>query len=347
MERKRLLGGMVRSSLAGMAGSSPIELCVPNGRDMAHVAGFSAKLARLGSASAVHFSFQGVNFVTPGWMLLTVRALRDFRSARPGTKCKVVQATSQALLYAGNAGFFDALGVPWSRNMGEAPATANYIPITERRVEDLFADQPLYRAAGELVQEDARRLASILTQEGHGIAFDYVSYALREIIRNVIEHSCAERFQVAAQYWPATGVAEVAIGDPGIGISQSLMANSKYSPPDDAAALLLATQAGVSGAFISRRNDDDWANSGYGLYMARGLAHGKQGFVLASGSAALVGGDRGQKVVGAAMTGTCVVLRLRARGVSLEDRLSALLAKVGGSPSRASMSTRVNSGTHQ
>jgi hypothetical protein len=277
-------------------------------------------------------------------MLLMVRALRGFRDGHPGTRCKVVETTSSAMTYAGHAGFFDALGVKWGRGIGEAHDSSTFLPITSRKIRDLFADQPVFRPAGDIIQEDAEKLSAILAQSREGVLFDTLSYAIREIIRNVVEHSQADEFLLAAQCWVAAGTAEIAIADSGVGIAASLSFNGKYSPGNDADALLLATRPGVSGAILTRHSDDAWANSGYGLYMARGLADGKQGFILASGRAALMSGDDAQAMVEGAIKGTCVALRLRAGATPLEMRLSELVARGDGTPSHASMRAKVKSG---
>jgi hypothetical protein len=314
---------------------------VPDGRDLVSVLRFSSQLAAVESLSEAEFCFAKVRFTTPGWMMLMVRALRDFRDSRPGTKCRVKNTNSNAMLYAGHAGFFDALGMRWSRRMGEAATTSTFIPITERAIADLFANQPKFRAVGDVIQDDADNLAAILTQDRVGTLFDTLSYALREIIRNVVEHAEAADFRIAAQCWVAQGIAELAISDKGIGIAASLAANSKYAPTDDAEALLLATQPGVSGVFISERNDDAWANSGYGLFMAKGLGDGAQGFILASGSSAVVAGNGREILLPTSLSGTCVILRLRAGDKTLQERLSEMAARGGKSPSRASMSVRI------
>jgi hypothetical protein len=318
-----------------------VKIVIPNGRDLLGALSFSAELPKTERVPNVEFSFESVDFTSPGWMLLVVRTLREFRAARPGTHCKVVDTTSNAMSYAGHAGFFDALGLTWGRAMGEASDTSTFVPIRQRSVRELFDGHPLFRPAGDIIQEDAERLSALLAQAHEGPLFETLSYAIREIVRNVVEHSGASDFHIAAQCWLPRGVAEIAIADAGIGITAGLIANGKHAPSDDAIALSLATQPGVSGVFISRHADDAWANSGYGLYMAKGLADGKRGFTLVSGEAALIAGPDGETTVSAALKGTCVVLRLRAESKSLEQRLAELVSKVGGTPSRASMSARV------
>jgi hypothetical protein len=226
-------------------------------------------------------------------MIIVARALKGFREARPGTHCRVVQTKTSAMQYAGYAGFFDALGIPWNNAMGEAPTSSTFIPVTERSVASLFETQPLWRRAGDIIQEDAEKLAGLLAQSQESVLFRTLAYALREIIRNVVEHSKSAKFRIAAQCWPVSGTAEIAIADAGIGIAAALASNRKYAPPNDASALTLATQPGVSGTIISARSDDAWANSGYGLFIAKALADGRHGFSLISGAAALVAGGKG------------------------------------------------------
>lgn len=317
------------------------QVSVPSARDMVAVARFSAEIAALDRHPKIDFSFRSVDFVTPGWMLLVARTLRTFRDDRPGTLCRVADTSSSAMAYAGHAGFFDAVGAKRGNSVGEARDSSTFIPVTCRNIRDLFADQPLYRPAGDIIQEDAERLASILAQRAEGDLFDTLSYSIREIIRNVVEHSEASEFLFAAQCWVAAGTAEIAIADAGKGIAAGLASNSKYSPSSDAEALLLATQPGVSGAIISRHSDDAWANSGYGLYMAQGLADGRKGFALVSGRAALISGDGAQEVIESAIKGTFVTLRLRAGKTSLKKRLSDLASFKDGKPSPASLSARV------
>lgn len=324
-----------------MIDDSVLTIRIPNGSNWPATVQFPIRLAELERTPEIRFDFRDITFVSPGWMIIVVRAMRDFREARPGSLCRVVHTNAPAMRYAGHAGFFDALGIPWNKAMGEAPTSSTFIPLTERSVASLFECQPLWRQAGDIIQEDAEKLASVLAQSQESVLFHTLAYAIREIIRNVVEHSDSVSFRIAAQCWSASGTAEIAIGDAGIGIAAALASNGKYAPLDDASALTLATQPGVTGTIISSRSDDAWANSGYGLFMAKALAHGRQGFTLISGEAALLAGEKGECVLRSRLGGTGVVLRLKAGDDKLEARLSSIAARAGGTPSRASTSARV------
>lgn len=66
---------------------------------------------------------------------------------------------------------------------------------------------------------------------------------------------------------------EIAIVDEGIGVKKSLQKNSIHRAyaTDDESALSYAIKAGISQAVLDprrgNRSNDEWANSGYGLYM--------------------------------------------------------------------------------
>lgn len=90
---------------------------------------------------------------------------------------------------------------------------------------------------------------------------------MRELIRNVLEHSQSENFWYTGQYQPTKGIVEVAILDEGIGMKKSSMKNRKLSIKDDEDAIRLAIQAGISKSGVGRVGRDEYDNSGFGLYM--------------------------------------------------------------------------------
>ena len=54
----------------------------------------------------------------------------------------------------------------------------------------------------------------------------YVIYCFTEMMRNVFEHSGADRVYVCAQYWPFHQLVEIAISDMGCGIKAAM--NKQY-----------------------------------------------------------------------------------------------------------------------
>jgi anti-sigma regulatory factor (Ser/Thr protein kinase) len=226
---------------------------------------------------------------------------------------------------------------------GQAPAEASgsntYVPITEVNVLELRTNAAeKFVQIGELIEEAALQLARVLTQLHDGAVIETLTYSIREIVRNVVEHSGAPSYTIAAQYWPARNSAELAVSDVGCGILESLKENPKLQVDTDLDALKLSLLPGISSkAWSSRKSADVWANSGYGLFMTQRLCSLGGEFTLLSGTA-------GMRIVGAEtftvpcrVPGTTAVLRIDAdRVASLSKRLSefrdegARLAKLVG-----------------
>jgi len=313
---------------------------------------FSSELTQVPEVEAYQFDFGAVRFATPAWMLVVGDALRLFRDEKPNAKRRA--ANYKHLGYAAHAGFFQFFGL----NFGHVPAavksTNRFIPITTLRTEEIrnaAFDQG--RHHGDIIQTDAERLVEVLLQTDSGDAFETLAYSLREIARNVIEHSGSDDYSFAAQYWPGAARAEIAISDHGIGIARSLCSNPRYSAVDEQAAIDLAVQPGVSSKIgRKRRADDVWANSGYGLYMVKGLCARGGSFSIISGSKAATWQEDAVRVTDAHGVGTTVIMRMDGIGdQALSDRLADLrkdAAKfrhqaAAAEPSTASMSLKVRS----
>lgn len=322
-----------------------IVVQVPDARDWAAAVGFSVDLQGYGAAKEIAFDFASVTFATPGWMLLMAKTLRHFRAQHPTIKCRAIGRNSTAAIrYAAHAGFFDAFGVKWGQSSGAAASTEAFLPITNVQISELTANAPAYAHHGEILQDEAERLASVLTRSSisSSEAVETLAYAIREITRNVVEHSGADHYRFAAQWWPTSGHAEIAIEDDGKGLAASFRESGRHIVADDAEALKLAVTPGVTSAFVSKHSTDEWANSGFGLYMTRGLCGQNGRFTLTSNSATLVAEGGAERIVASYVPGTLVVLRLNVIGERLSNRLAALRSAAPSlKPSRASLVGRM------
>ena len=312
--------------------------------------GFGAALAAVGPADEYILDFADVSFASPGWMISIGDALRKFRRDRGGGKRTAVNYKGRACLeYAAHAGFFRSFGMPFGQLPGAVASTDSYIPVTTATVDEITSraiDEDSHH--GDVIQADAERMVSVLTQAASGQVFETLSYAIREIVRNVVEHSQSKNYSFAAQFWPATGVAEIVVSDEGVGINRSLKANPRNEVADDDAALRLAIRPGTSSRDTRRRRANDvWANSGYGLYMVRKLCGMGGNFALSSGTRALVSSETVDEMIATDRDGTTVVARLATRRIGDLDRQLAVFRglahgqRSAAKPSGASLSSRV------
>lgn len=220
--------------------------------------------------------------------------------------------------YAGTMGFFRYVSrtFPFGKDPGQAAGSRTYIPITRLKVERLRERDSKLDVSLEdysLVEREAKRLASVLSPQD--IEFQgLLSYLIREALRNIPEHACTNEMWICAQHWNWNNETEVAIADEGIGVWKSLSQQSLHSSYviDNKSALEWALKAGISQAAPHARFSDDFANSGYGLYMISRICLQLQGsFILASGGDYVKIDELGIHYGKTSYNGTAVSIRLK------------------------------------
>lgn len=287
---------------------------------------FACELRDLPESEVYILDFGGVGRIEPFALLFLSSELQRFTSKRRGSK--FAAANYEGCTYAGHMGFFKSFGLDFGKSAGEAKGSGTYIPITIYDVEIIkqqAADN--YEAVGAFVEKQAEEMARILTRSDSGDLFDTLTYSIREIIRNVIEHSESNQFGFCAQYWPSYGSVELAILDRGIGIRSGLASNPYLTIKNDCEALNLCLMPGVSGKAYKgvRRNPNDvWANSGYGLYMTSRLCREGGSYFIASGDTGVYLSEKKKHYLETPFNGTAIKLTLNTQRLK---SLSEMLAR--------------------
>ena len=238
------------------------------------------------------FDFSAANHFEPISLLYLSSEIRLCRGRHPESEFRASNYKSST--YAAHMGFFQAFGL----NFGNYPTTdlsewnrSTYLPI---RI--LNADEVRKAAAermlpiGEYIDNVVKDLTKILIQDTLVNTYGVLAYSLREIFRNVIEHSETSQFAFCAQYWPSKHKASLAILDRGIGIKTSLSANPYLNLETHLDAIQQALLPGISGKMYKgkkKNHHDHWQNSGYGLYMTSEICKKGGSFFIASGHGAM------------------------------------------------------------
>ena len=192
--------------------------------------------------------------------------------------------------YLSHMGFFTMCGFEHGRQLGEAWGSQQYLPITNLHTDELIEkDFDKFEEMQDLVQRHVDRVATVLSRDSaqNETMFDVLSYSIREVFRNVFEHSETNDLYYCAQYWPNSNKVEFAVSDFGIGIRRGLGTNPNFRFKTDKEALEYALLPSVSGRTHQPRMSSNWFNSGYGLYMTSRLARNGGNFVIASGGNAI------------------------------------------------------------
>ena len=257
--------------------------------------------------------FSRLAFLTPATALLLSSTLRN----------RDVQATmdtsTPAYGYAAHVGFFEACGVHAGQAVGAARGSDSYTPLNRVVCNDvkLIARRNKLPLPAALTPR-AENLARVVTGR-NAVVMRYITYAVREILRNCVEHARSTDFWYAGQSWPTNSTVEIAVLDEGDGILTSLNRNPENPQfTTELDAIRFAIQSGVSGVATANRRGDS-ANSGYGLYLTRRLcAIGSGSFAIVSNGAGMVISASGERQLTGSSKGTLLQLRMDT------DRLSAL-----------------------
>ncbi|MFM9891374.1 hypothetical protein [Achromobacter xylosoxidans] len=216
--------------------------------------------------------------------------------------------------FAAHMGFFHAAGVNFGNQPGQAKGSSTYIPLTILRTKDLEAKaHSEYEPVGNIIESESTKLAKVLLQKDDGELVDALTFSLREIMRNVVEHSQSEVLEFCAQYWPTKSKVELVVLDSGVGVKESLSKNPYLVIENDRDAIHLALMPAVSGKMfqgVKRQSNNVWQNSGFGLYMTNRLCRNGGSFFICSGQSGILLNGAGKKDLETSFSGTALRLVL-------------------------------------
>lgn len=253
---------------------------------------FSLQGCTLDIGETCEVDFSSVCTCNPFPMLIVSNALSRFRKKYTNNLFVPVGCDNS---YAKYMKFYRACGINYGENVEDDRHREGYSTITKICISELEREgHQSNRIIQEVIDDRAKIMSEIVAQRN--IPFQkWLSFVLREMIRNIPEHSESDTIWYCAQYWPSYDLVELAILDEGIGIKESLFRGEKVNKnTSDVEAIKLSLEPGISGAGTNIF-DEDWQNSGYGLYMVSQMCAELGGsFIVSSGNAAaILGKDNG------------------------------------------------------
>jgi len=299
---------------------SNVKIKIPSTLTLDTALKLSIELSKIEGATSITADFSGVGLVEPFAMLMVSSELQRTaaRNRVELFKCE----NHERMTYAAHMGFFHAFGyVDTVRKPGNKNGDSRHLPLNILKCEEL-RDQAYSEGTevGNVIEARSKQLAAMLCGVDTGDLFDTLSYSIREIIRNAVEHSESEQIGICAQYWPTKNRVEVAIMDRGVGLTKTLKRNPHLDVNNDRSAVNYALMPAVSGKAYkgSTRQRGPWANSGFGLYMTSRICRNGGNFFIASGESGmmLTKAKGGKSYVDCAYDGTAVRLVIKTDQIS-------------------------------
>lgn len=266
----------------------------------------------------IEIDFNRVGNCDPFPMLMVSTAIRNMRKKNRNLQFIARNCNNR---YAEYMKFYNACGINLGADVEYSRGNGNYSCITKLSIEDLYTEShENLDYIQETIEKKSKEMSKVLCREDKEFQ-NWMTFVIRELLRNIPEHSQSRTIWYCAQYWPSHDLVELAILDEGIGISKSLADSYEFKElyKNDYEALQLALEPGVSGTFSSTRRSigtGDWQNSGYGLYMVSQMcAELGASFIIASGDSAIriakENGEIKQTKYDTHMDGTAIQIRIR------------------------------------
>lgn len=289
-----------------------IEVKIPQNLSLTNALNFCNRLWDLEHSDKYAFNFVNLKFIEPFTMAYVANELKRFRKTK--SESEFVALNHQDNTYAAHMGFFRAFGLNWGNEPGQASGSSTYLPLTILKVAELQREAAdSYDHVGNIIEAKSERIARILTRQENGNLVDTLTFSIREIIRNIVEHSDSEVIEYCAQYWPTKNLVELAILDTGNGIMKGLSTNPYLKIKDEREALHLAMLPGVSGKMykgVKKRRDDEWQNSGFGLYMTSRICRNGGDFFIVSNDKSIFLDSKSKRDIECKYKGTALRLRI-------------------------------------
>lgn len=278
------------------------------------------------------FDFNLLSRIDPFSILVLSSELKIFKFNNPGSNFHA--KNYEHCTYAAHMGFFKSFGLDFGKSPGEANNNNRYIPLKIYSVSEIKRSaKELMVNPGQILEDFAKDISSVLTQDKDQNLTEILRYCIREILRNIVEHSNTRQFGFCAQYLPSLNKVSFAVLDRGIGIKESLKDNPKLNLTSDWIAIEESLKPGISGKIYAgqkRKPKGEWANSGYGLYMTSNICKNGGSFFVASGKSGMYLSGLNKKNLNVNIDGTALNLTINlTQSENLKKILEELRNNVG------------------
>ncbi len=288
------------------------QITLPERVDTPAALRVAKELVAHSSVDAIMIDFGDVTWIEPFGMLYISMTIQSLRASFP--RLRVFAQKYHAQGYAIHMGFLQHCGISVGSRWRSATGSDTYSPITEIKLSELkaraFSNKMVIQ---DEIEAAAQKLAALLIRDREEEnLFNVVQYSIRELGRNIAEHSDSSNLLYCAQFWPAKKRIEVCMADRGVGLFETLQANPHIEIETDVDAIKAAILPGISGKPIleNASYDDPWANSGFGLFVLSQLCARGGNFFIVSGKGGLLIGQGSEHIVETQYSGTAVRLVL-------------------------------------
>lgn len=241
-----------------------------------------SKNVKESNSEKIIFDFNSLDFLEPDGMLVFSNILEDLKKNNREYMFEPLSNRTDGISYATNNGFFQQMGV--------------IDPVTPKRDKGMTYLSPRTKRLDSLLQEHRGSINEYweeLAREIFNITFkketkvcenteDLVVYSIREIFRNIRDHSKTEAFSYSVQFYPKMKKFIIAICDSGVGLKATIpfdIEEDFKGQKTDLNAIKKAVLPGLTAGSNFSYESSEYQNSGYGLPLVKSICEKTGGFL--------------------------------------------------------------------
>jgi hypothetical protein len=318
-----------------------MNLILPANLNQERALDFCCELNNIFLPDSITLDVSQVRWAFPFGSLVIGSQVRRLRKHGVNFVLSGYDSSNRSHTYLAHIGFFRLLGFDIGNAPGQASGSDSYLPLTildyhDLLIDEVFGDNPMHKA----IQRKSEEFAGLLTQSHKSAVIRPVTYCIRELVRNVFEHSDSTECMLGGQRY-ADGRVLVGIVDYGQGLRASLA--KSFQVDSDLDAIKMAIKPGISSKLASEDDDNPWANSGFGLFVLSELGRQTGYFSITSGGSLLELSSEKVACRDTCHGGTAVNIIFRKQlGTNLEEYINSIIqngeAMIQSSGSRRSAS---------
>lgn len=223
-------------------------------------------------------------------------------------------------------GIFQKLGLSDAKSYESG---LNYIAPKKIILKELFAELP--GSIEKYYEEISEQIVSSILADYHkdqNMA-ELFQYVVREMIRNIFDHSQTKHFYYGSQLYPQKHTVEFVLADFGLGLAETVPFDIEeiYLKNDTPKhAIKKAILPGISAESNHAFAPEDYQNSGYGLAMVKNIIGKTDGiFSIATDDAAVSYRSSDEYVNTCNVNGTIIRMRInleKLKDISFDDVLN-------------------------
>ncbi|WP_062197631.1 ATP-binding protein [Massilibacterium senegalense] len=227
------------------------------------------------------FDFNNLKWIDPSGAVIFLETIKNLEEENIKLEYIDLDLTSSPVQYGLNIEIFQELGIS---ELGSNEEGLTYLApkkVYKNEVYDYiknhdYSMENFFDILSEKITNKVIRQSNMTNDKLTSL----FSYVVRELIRNIFDHSKSEYFYYGSQYLPNKKIVELVISDRGVGLKNTIPFDTeeKWLDLDTTEnAIQKAFTPGVTAASNHSYAPQDYWNSGFGLAMVKSLVSAADG----------------------------------------------------------------------